>query len=243
LLHFLPLSRESKKKTVAAMEAHEAPPPAAAAAPLQQAPNLPPPRLIISEMVLENFKSYAGEQRVGPFHKVCVLAFFLSNARRMLRREKKRFHKLARANATSNARAFGGSIPQGDRIRNARYTRGLVLMVWEPGEAANEGLESSRRRPRRSLASVSLSTQQSTFLSQSFSSVVGPNGSGKSNVIDALLFVFGKRAKQVRGREVEKERKRETEEFVVVARAMALAFLLLRFQRPLDLLLSLPLSL
>eukprot|EP00958_Prasinococcus_capsulatus_P029165 scaffold7377_cov389-Prasinococcus_capsulatus_cf.AAC.13 len=57
-------------------------------------------RLIIREMVLENFKSYAGEQRIGPFHK-------------------------------------------------------------------------------------------------SFSSVVGPNGSGKSNVIDAMLFVFGKRAKQV----------------------------------------------
>lgn len=33
---------------------------------------------------------------------------------------------------------------------------------------------------------------------QSFSSVVGPNGSGKSNVIDAMLFVFGKRAKQLR---------------------------------------------
>jgi energy-coupling factor transporter ATP-binding protein EcfA2 len=33
--------------------------------------------------------------------------------------------------------------------------------------------------------------------SQNFSSVVGPNGSGKSNVIDAMLFVFGKRAKQV----------------------------------------------
>ena len=32
---------------------------------------------------------------------------------------------------------------------------------------------------------------------QCFSSVVGPNGSGKSNVIDAMLFVFGKRAKQV----------------------------------------------
>jgi hypothetical protein len=30
-------------------------------------------RLIITEMVLENFKSYAGEQRVGPFHKVCAL--------------------------------------------------------------------------------------------------------------------------------------------------------------------------
>lgn len=33
---------------------------------------------------------------------------------------------------------------------------------------------------------------------QCFSSVVGPNGSGKSNVIDALLFVFGRRAKAIR---------------------------------------------
>ncbi|OSX75048.1 hypothetical protein BU14_0256s0001 [Porphyra umbilicalis] len=31
-----------------------------------------------------------------------------------------------------------------------------------------------------------------------FSAIVGPNGSGKSNVIDAMLFVFGKRAKQMR---------------------------------------------
>lgn len=31
-----------------------------------------------------------------------------------------------------------------------------------------------------------------------FSSIVGPNGSGKSNVIDAMLFVFGRRAKQLR---------------------------------------------
>ncbi|CAI9109700.1 OLC1v1009573C1 [Oldenlandia corymbosa var. corymbosa] len=59
------------------------------------------PRLFIKEMVMRNFKSYAGEQRVGPFHN-------------------------------------------------------------------------------------------------SFSAVVGPNGSGKSNVIDAMLFVFGKRAKQMR---------------------------------------------
>lgn len=36
------------------------------------------------------------------------------------------------------------------------------------------------------------------IMMQSFSSVVGPNGSGKSNVIDAMLFVFGKRAKQLR---------------------------------------------
>lgn len=33
---------------------------------------------------------------------------------------------------------------------------------------------------------------------KSFSAVVGPNGSGKSNVIDAMLFVFGRRAKQLR---------------------------------------------
>lgn len=31
-----------------------------------------------------------------------------------------------------------------------------------------------------------------------FTSVIGPNGSGKSNVIDSLLFVFGKRAKEMR---------------------------------------------
>ncbi|CAM9808190.1 unnamed protein product, partial [Phaeothamnion confervicola] len=31
-----------------------------------------------------------------------------------------------------------------------------------------------------------------------FSSIVGPNGSGKSNVIDAMLFVFGKNAKKLR---------------------------------------------
>lgn len=34
------------------------------------------PRLFIKEMVMRNFKSYAGEQRVGPFHKVRV-SFFL----------------------------------------------------------------------------------------------------------------------------------------------------------------------
>jgi len=61
----------------------------------------PGSRLMIREMVLENFKSYAGVKKIGPFHKC-------------------------------------------------------------------------------------------------FSSVVGPNGSGKSNVIDALLFVFGKRAKKLR---------------------------------------------
>jgi hypothetical protein len=36
----------------------------------------------------------------------------------------------------------------------------------------------------------------------SMSAVVGPNGSGKSNVIDALLFVFGKRATKLRLKKV-----------------------------------------
>ena len=31
-----------------------------------------------------------------------------------------------------------------------------------------------------------------------FSAVVGPNGSGKSNVIDVMVFVFGKRVQQMR---------------------------------------------
>jgi structural maintenance of chromosome 4 len=61
----------------------------------------PEPRLTIKSLVLENFKSYAGVQEIGPFHR-------------------------------------------------------------------------------------------------SFSAIVGPNGSGKSNVIDAILFVFGKQAKTLR---------------------------------------------
>ena len=32
-------------------------------------------------------------------------------------------------------------------------------------------------------------------LHKCFTAVVGPNGSGKSNLIESLLFVFGKKAK------------------------------------------------
>jgi structural maintenance of chromosome 4 len=35
-------------------------------------------------------------------------------------------------------------------------------------------------------------------LHKCFSAVMGPNGSGKSNFIDAVLFVFGKKAKNLR---------------------------------------------
>ena len=33
---------------------------------------------------------------------------------------------------------------------------------------------------------------------ETFTAVIGPNGSGKSNILDALLFVFGKRANKIR---------------------------------------------
>ena len=39
-----------------------------------------PRRLIISEMVLENFKSYAGVQTVGPFHKASRLTSWCPRA-------------------------------------------------------------------------------------------------------------------------------------------------------------------
>ncbi|KAF6005436.1 Structural maintenance of chromosomes protein 4 [Cyanidiococcus yangmingshanensis] len=39
-------------------------------------------------------------------------------------------------------------------------------------------------------------------LHRQFNATVGPNGSGKSNIIDAILFVFGKRAKQMRSNKV-----------------------------------------
>jgi hypothetical protein len=43
------------------------------------APVRPSTRLIIKEMVLENFKSYAGTQLIGPFHKVRLpLSTFLT---------------------------------------------------------------------------------------------------------------------------------------------------------------------
>ena len=36
------------------------------------------PRLFIKKMVLENFKSYAGKQNIGPFHKVRAVVMPLS---------------------------------------------------------------------------------------------------------------------------------------------------------------------
>ena len=110
---------------------------------------------MIREMVLENFKSYAGAQRVGPFHKVGPTA----------------------AAAARGAPTAGGA------------WRPAAHFACTAGAAAGRGAV-----PPLPPASPNLWPCPP----QSFSSVVGPNGSGKSNVIDAMLFVFGKRAKQLR---------------------------------------------
>lgn len=38
-------------------------------------------RLIIDKIVIENFKSYAGRQEVGPFHKVFAVSIALIHSR------------------------------------------------------------------------------------------------------------------------------------------------------------------
>lgn len=61
------------------------------------------------------------------------------------------------------------------------------------------------RQTRLMISKVELENFKSYFgtkvigpLHKNFTAVVGPNGSGKSNLIESLLFVFGKRAKQMR---------------------------------------------
>ena len=110
----------------------------------------PQRRLIITDMVLKNFKSYAGEQRVGPFHKVTIVSWLTIVSVVII------FNRHLRVIAASIS---GLTCPSERNLRREALTLPRCL--------------------------------------QSFSSVVGPNGSGKSNVIDAMLFVFGKKAKQV----------------------------------------------
>lgn len=63
----------------------------------------------------------------------------------------------------------------------------------------------SQETPRLVITNLVLTNFKSYFgrqevgpFNDSFTAIVGPNGSGKSNVIDALLFVFGFRAKKMR---------------------------------------------
>lgn len=80
-------------------------------------------------------------------------------------------------------------------------------VIIEPAAAA-EGLSEPADKsapPRLAISNLRLENFKSYGgvvdvgpFHKSFSAVVGPNGSGKSNVIDAMLFVFGRRAKQLR---------------------------------------------
>ncbi|EGD82304.1 Smc4l1 protein [Salpingoeca rosetta] len=72
-------------------------------------------------------------------------------------------------------------------------------------EGASGGSGADGRTPRLMITKMRLENFKSYYGVQEvgpfhkcFSAVVGPNGSGKSNVIDAMLFVFGFRAKKIR---------------------------------------------
>ena len=78
---------------------------------------------------------------------------------------------------------------QGDGAQELQVIRWLA-----ESRTLSQGLPALRNYRKGKLAAVA--SYLAAGVLQSFSSVVGPNGSGKSNVIDAMLFVFGKRAKQ-----------------------------------------------
>ena len=132
------------------------------------------PRLMIQKMVLENFKSYAGVIEIGPFHKVRN-AMPADICATMVR------HVMSCEDGKSAAPRLCASLPSlpASALHTTLSLTSLVYLIhvhtWHL----------SLMRPSDSLL-------------QCFSSVVGPNGSGKSNVIDALLFVFGRRAKAIR---------------------------------------------
>ena len=78
-------------------------------------------------------------------------------------------------------------------------------MIAEPSEASGSIQYPAGIYKRLMIAKIELENFKSYFgkktigpLHKNLSAVVGPNGSGKSNCIESLLFVFGKRAKQMR---------------------------------------------
>ena len=171
----------------------------------------PKTRLIITHMTLENFKSYAGIQQIGPFHKVSARG----------RRAMHVHSSIASAGIghfCSERRGVWGPWGRSERI----YRAGQVALCIGHGMPLFESLRSAAKRAVCACASVCCSCTPPFVIAfrgleisglrvgrarerlidraclQRFSSVVGPNGSGKSNVIDAMLFVFGKRAKQLR---------------------------------------------
>lgn len=77
-------------------------------------------------------------------------------------------------------------------------------MIFE-GEKIPDLNISAAKLPRLIIKNVKLTNFKSYYgvhnigpFHQNFSSIIGPNGSGKSNLIDSLVFVFGKRASWLR---------------------------------------------
>ena len=102
-----------------------------------------PRRLVISEMELENFKSYAGVQRVGPFHKVCAPGSALDSAANPASTQlphccnMRKPHKQASLAAPAAELLVRGG-PQ--RQRQVQRDRRHALCVRETCQAGAEGL-------------------------------------------------------------------------------------------------------
>ena len=171
----------------------------------------PKTRLIITHMTLENFKSYAGIQQIGPFHKVSA------RGRRVMHVHSS-IASAGICHFCSGRRGVLGPLGRSEQV----YRLGQAVLCIGHGMQLFESLRSAAKRAVCACASVCCSCTPPSVVAfrgleisglhvgrarehlidraclQRFSSVVGPNGSGKSNVIDAMLFVFGKRAKQLR---------------------------------------------
>ena len=88
---------------------------------------------------------------------------------------------------------------------NTSGTGNVTMSSVPPAQSAAEEAklgEEDGVYKRLMIAKIELENFKSYFgtkvigpLHKNFTAVVGPNGSGKSNLIESLLFVFGKRAR------------------------------------------------
>ncbi|KAJ6245863.1 structural maintenance of chromosomes protein [Anaeramoeba flamelloides] len=90
---------------------------------------------------------------------------------------------------------------------NTKKTLNLQSVVEEGSLTTKNNLfaTSISKEPRLMIKKMILTNFKSYYgtheigpFHKRFTTVIGPNGSGKSNVIDGMLFVFGKKAKQIR---------------------------------------------
>ncbi|KFG48489.1 RecF/RecN/SMC N terminal domain-containing protein [Toxoplasma gondii GAB2-2007-GAL-DOM2] len=116
--------------------------------------------------------------------------------------------------ASLSSSALSSSAPSSSALSSSVLSASsLALALVEKGEEGSRGpqpsdaVPSSLAVPRKRLMieRVVLENFKSYGKKKTigpfhkrFTAIVGPNGSGKSNVIDAMLFVFGRRAQQIR---------------------------------------------